>query len=115
MPKFIEIVRRIDSEAYIWILGLAIVAIIGPHSEGHLTICPLKKLGFDFCPGCGLGTAIAYLARGDMAASFHAHPLGAPAVAVLAHRIATLVRNSLQGLSKKSATETQRHRDFYEL
>lgn len=94
MPKFIEIMRRIDTEAYIWILGLAVVSFIGPYSESHFTVCVFKNLGFDYCPGCGLGRSIAFLARGEMAASFHAHPLGGPAVAVLAHRIIKLIRNS---------------------
>jgi hypothetical protein len=96
MPKFIEIMRRIDTEAYIWILGLAVVAFMEPYSGGHFTVCVFKNLGFDFCPGCGLGRSIAYLARGEIAASFHAHPLGVPAVAVLTHRVLQLVRNSLR-------------------
>jgi hypothetical protein len=96
MPKFIDVMRRIDSEAYIWMLGLALVVFIGPYSESHFSVCLFKNLGFDFCPGCGLGRSIAYLARGEIIASFNAHPLGAPAVAVLAHRIVMLVRNSLQ-------------------
>ena len=90
-----EIIRRIDSEAYIWLAGLVLVVLIGPSSESHFTVCLFKNLGFDFCPGCGLGRSIAYLARGELTASLHAHPLGVPAVAVLAHRIVTLVRNSL--------------------
>ena len=96
MPKLIEIMRRIDSEAYIWILGLAVVAFIDPYSDGRFSVCIFKNLGFDFCPGCGLGRSVAYLARGEIAASFYAHPLGVPAVAVLMHRILQLVRNSLR-------------------
>jgi hypothetical protein len=50
-------------------------------------------LGVSFCPGCGLGHSIAWLARGDLAASFQAHPLGLPAVGLVGYRIVDLVRH----------------------
>ncbi len=42
------------------------------------TLCPIKLLTGHDCPGCGVGHAIVYAMRGDLSASFHAHPLGAP-------------------------------------
>lgn len=93
--------KRVDSEAYIWLLGLAVVAIANPYGEQHYTLCLFKNLGFNFCPGCGLGRSIGLLARGDFAASFQMHPLGGPAVAVLLCRVVKLFRNALQSNHKE--------------
>ncbi len=43
-----------------------------------VTLCPFKLLTGHDCPGCGMGHAVVYAMRGDLPASFHAHPLGAP-------------------------------------
>ena len=42
------------------------------------TLCPIKLLTGRDCPGCGMGHAVVFAMRGDMSASFHAHPLGVP-------------------------------------
>ncbi len=42
------------------------------------TLCPFKLLTGRDCPGCGMGHAVVYAMRGDWAASFRAHLLGAP-------------------------------------
>lgn len=68
------------------------MAAMDPAGAHLFSLCPLDALGFNFCPGCGLGHAVAHLARGEIVASLHAHPLGGPAVLVLTHRIARLVR-----------------------
>ncbi len=47
-----------------------------------LTLCPFKLLTGHDCPGCGMGHAVVFAMRGDFAASFHAHPLGAPLLAL---------------------------------
>jgi Protein of unknown function (DUF2752) len=78
-------------EAFIWIAGLAILYFVHIGENNHFTICPLKNLGFDFCPGCGLGTSIHYLLHFDFVQSFHAHPLGIFAFIVLVHRILVLL------------------------
>jgi hypothetical protein len=101
MSRIIRILRSVDSEAWIWLMGLAVVAILNPYGERHFTLCLFKNLGFNFCPGCGLGRSIALLFRGDFAASFQVHPLGGPAVAVLGHRVVQLVRNSLHNNIKE--------------
>jgi hypothetical protein len=69
------------------------MASFDPRAEGLTTLCLLHHLGFEFCPGCGLGHAVAFLARGDVQASLAAHPLGIPVVAGLIARVGTLVRN----------------------
>ncbi|WP_332911961.1 DUF2752 domain-containing protein [Algoriphagus boritolerans] len=44
-----------------------------PHAESHLSLCPLNQLGFEWCPGCGLGRSMNLLAHGDFQASWSMH------------------------------------------
>lgn len=85
-------VRRIPAEAWVWILGLVGVAVLAPTLENTVTFCIPNMLGVDWCPGCGLGRSIAHLARGDVQASFSAHPFAIPAVAILTTHIFHLIR-----------------------
>jgi hypothetical protein len=73
-------------EALIWIAALLFLAFSNP-SDHHYTLCPLHNLGWDFCPGCGLGRSISYLFHLQFASSFQTHPLGIPAVIIIVHRI----------------------------
>jgi hypothetical protein len=79
-------------EALIWIVGLLFLAFINTPANVHFTICPLINLGLDFCPGCGLGSSISYLFRGDFINSFNSHPLGLFALIVLLTRIIHLLK-----------------------
>ncbi|MGQ1947634.1 DUF2752 domain-containing protein [Geofilum sp. OHC36d9] len=74
-------------EAWIWIAALIALAFTNPTGESHFSLCPIKNLGWDFCPGCGLGHSIMWLFRANFSASFKAHPLGIPAVIILIYRI----------------------------
>ena len=87
-------IRRIGFEPIIWIAGLGLLGILGPSPEAHLPICPFALAGIETCPGCGLGRSIAFLFRGDFAASLHAHWLGIPAAALLCVRSLTLATQS---------------------
>jgi hypothetical protein len=80
-------------EAYIWIAGLLALAFLTP-GESHFTLCPLANMGFEHCPGCGLGKSITFLFHGNIMESFKAHPLGIFAVGVLVYRIITLIKQS---------------------
>jgi len=82
---------RSKFEAIIWITGLSLLAIMPP-ADSHASLCPFHALGLGFCPGCGLGHSIAWLFRGEFLQSFHAHPLGIAAVAILTWRIITIIR-----------------------
>lgn len=48
-------------------------------------------MGFQFCPGCGLGHSISYLFHGQVQDSLNAHPLGILALPVISFRIFKLV------------------------
>jgi hypothetical protein len=83
-------IRSGKMEAWTWLIAIALLAMTDPDSCGHFTLCLFKNLGFDFCPGCGLGHGIALLFRGRLADSWAAHPLAIPAVIILLYRSYTL-------------------------
>jgi hypothetical protein len=89
-------IKRIPLEAILWSLALGGLALYTPSETSHFTLCPFSNLGFDFCPGCGLGHSISYLFHGDFYKSFDAHPLGMFAVVVLSFRILQLLKPQLK-------------------
>ena len=93
--KFIPLINR---EAIVWIAALIGLAVFTDPEIQHITLCPLASLGFEHCPGCGLGRSIAYLFQGDIIHSIKMHPLGIVAVIMLLFRIASLTRYSYQQL-----------------
>jgi hypothetical protein len=90
LPSTIAILRRIGLEPILWLAGLVLLGFLGPSPEAHLRICPFALAGLEDCPGCGLGRSIAFLFRGELAASVQAHWLGIPAAALLCVRSFTL-------------------------
>ena len=64
-----------------------------PTGEPFLNLCLVEQLGLP-CPGDGLGTSIAHLARGQWAASWAAHPLGLPATLLLLVHVGRLLRDT---------------------
>ena len=90
--------KYIDQEAFIWFASLLYIAF----NQSYLTICPLKILGFNHCPGCGLGLSIHYLFTLSFKESFNAHPLGLMALLIIAHRIYVLQIGLIKGLINKN-------------
>jgi len=86
-----RLLRRIPLEAFVWTAGLVAMACADPRAEGLINGCLFKWLGVTWCPGCGLGHAVAYLFRGEVAQSLATHPLGIVAVVVLTGHIGRLV------------------------
>jgi Protein of unknown function (DUF2752) len=74
-----------------WTAALVAPVFIDPFATEHFTICVFHWLGFDWCPGCGLGRSIALLYRGEFRQSLSTHFMGLPAVLLIAHRIYTLL------------------------
>ncbi len=56
---------------------------VGTHTQLGLPPCGFLTLLGVPCPACGLTTAFAHLAHGDVSASLAAHPLGLPLFAGL--------------------------------
>ena len=85
--------NRQTMETLLWTAGLLYLALwVDPFAGGHFNLCLVSLLGFEHCPGCGLGRSIAFLFRGELALSLTAHPLGFFAVAVLIGRIVSLMK-----------------------
>ena len=105
MPPTLTGIRFIKSfprEAVIWSVGLLALAFYYPQPETHITLCPLSNLGFDFCPGCGLGRSIAFLFHGEFLLSLQTHPLGFLAVIILFYRIVSLSLTHYQRYGKNT-------------
>lgn len=79
-------------EASIWFLGLLLLYFYPFKSTTSL--CFYQFLGFDSCPGCGLGRALHYALHGDMRTSLQFHILGIPTLIILIFRIIHLIVQS---------------------
>ncbi len=90
--KYLRLQLGPTGEAVMWTCGLLAVAIADPTGPGLLEACLLKAAGLPWCPGCGLGHAVGYLARGELMLSFQSHPFAPIVVGVLLHRVFTLYR-----------------------
>jgi hypothetical protein len=60
-----------------------------PETAGP-SLCLLRFIGFDHCPGCGIGHAIHFALHLQFAASLQEHIFGIPAVLIIAYRIKQL-------------------------
>lgn len=86
-------------EALAWIAALLAMGLMDPDGAHLFSFCPFSYV-LEWCPGCGLGHAIAWLFRGEIVASWQAHPIGIPAVLLLVFRSSKLFY--LQYQSKKA-------------
>jgi len=77
-------------EASVWLLGLLLLYLYPFKSASSL--CLYQLLGFDSCPGCGLGRAVHYALHGDMTTSMQFHILGIPTLIILIFRIIHLIQ-----------------------
>lgn len=94
--------RRVPFEAWAWSAGLLALALADPTAPGLLDVCGWQwlgvpgLLGWEGCPGCGLGHAVAFLLDGQFAPALEAHLLAPFAVVVLVGRVAVLVGNAFR-------------------
>lgn len=93
-----RVFNKLNREAIIWLVALVWLGLNARF--GGIGLCPLDALGFNHCPGCGIGHSIGLALRGDVSASWSAHPLGIPALAVLLNRILLLTFPSLKFFPK---------------
>jgi hypothetical protein len=82
-------------ELTFWIAALIALGCSNPAQAGQYTLCPLRLMGFKWCPGCGIGHSIAWLLHGDIRNSFHAHWLGIPALVGIVYRIGVLIKDNV--------------------
>ncbi|KAB2908356.1 MAG: DUF2752 domain-containing protein [Ignavibacteriales bacterium] len=89
-------------EALIWIGALIYLALYNPVQEASFSFCVLDNLGFEHCPGCGLGRSVSFLLHGDFQASWEAHKLGIFALIVLLFRSGQLIYQHINNQKQKS-------------
>lgn len=98
MPEFNKDFLRFlwhRKEALIWLAALLFLAFSDPY-HNHYSLCPFHNLGIDFCPGCGIGRSISMLFHADVKSSFYCHPLGIPALLLIAARMARVFFRKVQ-------------------
>lgn len=101
IPKFIysklsAVYKLLSLEGIIWIVSLIYLASLTNSNQSHFTICPLSNLGFEHCPGCGLGKSISLILHGKIFESFELHLLGIPALIIILFRIIQLIKINFQ-------------------
>jgi len=96
--KIFNFIKPIGFEGFIWISSLLYLAFLVNPYEAHFTICPLSNLGFEHCPGCGLGNSIALIFKGQFSQSFNTHILSIPALLIILHRIFAIINFNLKKL-----------------
>lgn len=72
-------------EPLFFAVALVLLYFMEPDPAGF-SLCVFHHLGWESCPGCGLGTAIHFLLHGEWALSWDAHVLAAPAMALFLFR-----------------------------
>jgi len=88
----------VSFELLIWVAALILLAMNSvPEVDAadHFSLCPLANLGFDWCPGCGLGRSLSHLLHGEVEQSLQMHWFGIPALMVLLYRIFSLSKQEL--------------------
>jgi len=93
MKKITQWIQIFPLELIFWIVSLIAILFINPDAGTHMSLCPLSQLGFEWCPGCGLGRSMSLLAKGDFQASWSMHPLAMLAYVVIFSRIWQLIKN----------------------
>lgn len=93
MKKMISILRKFPLELVFWLSCIVAIFLLELKEETHVSLCPLDQLGFDWCPGCGLGRSMNLLVQGEIQASWSMHPLAMFAFVVIFSRIWTLIKN----------------------
>jgi len=94
-----KILMRLPFELFFWIAALLLLGTADAHTQSHgqhFTLCPLANMGFDWCPGCGIGRSIAHLLQGDLKASLDEHWFGIPALLIILNRIVVLIKMNLK-------------------
>jgi hypothetical protein len=85
------------SELTFWVAALIALGCSNPAIPSQYVLCPFRLMGFTWCPGCGIGHAIAWLLHGNIRNSLHAHWLGIPALVIILYRIVALFRDNVLG------------------
>ncbi len=92
-------------ELIFWVSALIYLFFTNPETT-HYTLCPLKNMGFEHCPGCGMGHSLHEIMTLHFKESFAYHPLGIFALVVIISRIFKLSKNLFKKTSYEFKTFT---------
>lgn len=95
MLKKLQYLFRNYFEVAAFSVGLLLLALMNPEAANGPSLCLFDLLGFDFCPGKGLGHSIAFIARGEFSSALRANILGFFAILILLARISYLLYQRL--------------------
>ncbi len=79
-------------ELLVWVSAFIYLGIFDPYTKSEFTFCLFSRLGFHYCPGCGLGRAVSFLLHGDLQRSLQTHILAIPATIILLYRVISLLK-----------------------
>ncbi len=74
------------AELICWVLALFTLFFLNTDTD-ETSLCIFRFMGFNNCPGCGLGHAIHCVLHLQFSQSFHYHPFGIPAVLIILSRV----------------------------
>lgn len=100
MFKIRSMLKIIEWEAVLWLIGLTYFLFVNPYATQQFTFCPFHNLGLTFCPGCGLGRSISFFYHGDLIHSIKSHPLGIIAFVLISARIIKLFIKMINNFHK---------------
>jgi hypothetical protein len=84
---------RKSLELFSWVFAIACLSFLDP-TQTEQSLCFFNWLGFEHCPGCGLGKSISYALDGQLNLSFATHMMGTPVLAGLILRIIQLIHKN---------------------
>jgi len=77
-------------ELICWLSALLFLYFMDPERD-VISWCIFKIIGFNACPGCGIGHSIHAALHLQLALSINEHPFGIPAVFIMLNRIRLLI------------------------
>lgn len=87
-------------ELFIWIAALVMLYTADLHTD--FTLCIPSHLGFENCPGCGLGHSITSAMHGNFALSWEYHYFGMAALAILFWHIVKLTKKLITDIKNNN-------------
>ncbi|MDZ7660273.1 DUF2752 domain-containing protein [Fodinibius sp.] len=87
MKEIITYLYRNYFEIAAFSVGLLLLALMDPKTASGPGLCLLENLGFQYCPGDGLGHSISFIIRGEFDNALEANILGPFALIVLSGRV----------------------------
>jgi hypothetical protein len=78
-------------ELIFWTIVIIVLFFL-PETPGP-SLCVFKAVGFDHCPGCGIGMSIHHALHLNLSQSWEDHPMGILAVLIIFMRIKQLMPN----------------------